>query len=78
MTLVKLDSGDHINTEAVDVIKGGDNPYIGLRSNNSFDITNADRDRIVEAMGGEYTENRNRASETLKEMADDGYWRGIK
>ncbi|KRM54800.1 hypothetical protein [Lacticaseibacillus sharpeae] len=58
--LIKLDSGDYINTEAVEVIKGGDNPYIGLRSNNSFDITPADRDRIVEAMGekpsGEYGE----------------------
>lgn len=51
MTMIKLDSGDYINTEAVEVIKGGDNPYIGLRSNNSFDITLADRDRIVEAMG---------------------------
>ena len=58
MTLVKLDSGDYINTDAVDVIKDGDNPYIGLRSNNSFDITTADRDRIVEAMGGEYTEDK--------------------
>lgn len=60
MTMIKLDSGDYINTEAVEVIKGGDNPYIGLRSNNSFDITLADRDRIVEAMGekpsGEYGE----------------------
>ncbi|WP_179395035.1 hypothetical protein [Lacticaseibacillus absianus] len=52
MTLVKLDSGDYINAEAVEVIKGGDNPYIGLRSNNSYDITPADRDRIVEAMRG--------------------------
>lgn len=50
MTMIKLDSGDYINTEAVEVIKGGDNPYIGLRSNNSFDITEAERDRIVEAM----------------------------
>lgn len=49
--LIKLDSGDYINTEAVEIIRGGDNPYIGLRSNNSFDITPADRDRIVEAMG---------------------------
>lgn len=52
MTLIKLDSGDYINTEAVEVIKGGDDPYIGLRSNNSFDITLADRNRIVEAING--------------------------
>ena len=53
MTLVKLDSGDYINTEAVEVIKGGDNPYIGLRSNNSHDITETDRDRIVAEMKSE-------------------------
>lgn len=57
MTLIKLDSGNYINTEAVEVIEGGDNPYIGLRSNNSFDITPADRDRIVEAMGGHASMN---------------------
>lgn len=51
MTMIKLENGDYINTEAVEIIRGGDNPYIGLRSNNSFDITPADRDRIVEAMG---------------------------
>lgn len=50
--LIKLDSGNYINTEAVEVIEGSDNPYIVLRSNNSFDITPADRDRIVEAMNG--------------------------
>ncbi|WP_179394967.1 hypothetical protein [Lacticaseibacillus absianus] len=55
MALIKLDSGDYINTEAVDVIKGGDSPYIGLRSNNSFDITAADRDRIVEAINKKST-----------------------
>ena len=71
MTLVKLDSGDYINTEAVDVIKDGDNPYIGLRSNNSFDITNADRDRIVEAMGGDYESRQKATAKITKDIMDD-------
>jgi hypothetical protein len=50
--LIKLESGDYINTEAVEVIKDGEPAYVGLRSNNSIDITPADRDRIVKAMGG--------------------------
>ena len=50
--MIKLDRGNYINTEAVEVIEGGDNPYIELRSKNSFGITPADRDYIVEAMDG--------------------------
>ena len=52
MTLVKLDSGDYINTEAVDSIKGGDGPYLVMRCGDVISITPADRDRIVEAMNG--------------------------
>lgn len=74
MTLIKLDSGDYINTEAVEVIEGGDNPYIELRSNNSFDITPADRDRIVKAMGGKHTPNKTALGEVYGalEMVNQG------
>ena len=48
MTLVKLDSGDYINTEAVDSIKSGDDPYLVMRCGDVIIITPADRDRIVE------------------------------
>ena len=71
MTLVKLDSGDYINTKAVEVIKGGDNPFIGLRSNNSYDITPADHDRIVEAMGGDNTENKSITMKLDHNLATD-------
>lgn len=54
MTLVKLDSRDYIKTEAVDSIKGGDGPYLVMRCGDVISITPADRDRIVEAMGGEF------------------------
>ncbi|WP_338217927.1 hypothetical protein [Lacticaseibacillus salsurivasis] len=58
--MIKLDSGDYINTEAVDSIKSGDDPYLVMRCGDVISITPADRDRIVEAMGekpsGEYGE----------------------
>jgi hypothetical protein len=50
--MIKLDSGNYINTEAVEVIKGGDNPYIVTRCGDVITITPADRDRIVEAING--------------------------
>ena len=62
MTLVKLDSGDYINTEYVTAIYTVTQPWDGktcsLEMVNSTDgtilyITDADRDRIVEAMGGD-------------------------
>ena len=53
MTLVKLDSGDYINTEAVDSIKGGDDPYLVMRCSDVIIITPADRDRIVAEMKSE-------------------------
>lgn len=52
MTMIKLDSGDYINTEAVDSIKSGDDPYLVMRCGDVISITPADRDRIVEAMNG--------------------------
>ena len=52
MTLVKLDSGDYINPDAVDSIKSGDDPYLVMRCGDVISITPADRDRIVEAMNG--------------------------
>ena len=53
MTLVKLDSGDYINTEAVDSIKSVDDPYLVMRCGDVIIITNADRDRIVAEMKSE-------------------------
>ena len=50
MTLVKLDSGDYINTEAVDSIKSGDDPYLVMRCGDVISITPADRDLIVAEM----------------------------
>jgi hypothetical protein len=77
--LIKLDSGDYINTEAVEVIKGGDNPYIGLRSNNSTEITPTDRDRIVKAMtntqlfdAGNQYENKEFRSEGAQRVSSTG------
>ena len=62
MTLVKLDSGDYINTEYViktmtDTAgsvgeKGGQLVY--LVDTGYSRITESDRNRIVEAMGGDY------------------------
>lgn len=52
MTMIKLDSGDYINTEAVDSIKSGDDPYLVMRCGDVISITPADRDHIVEAMNG--------------------------
>lgn len=52
MTMIKLDNGDYINTEAVDSIKSGDDPYLVMRCGDVISITPADRDRIVEAMNG--------------------------
>ena len=53
MTLVKLDSGDYINPDAVDSIKSGDDPYLVMRCGDVIIITNADRDRIVAEMKSE-------------------------
>ena len=54
MTLVKLDSGDYINQDAVDSIKSVDDPYLVMRCGDVISITTADRDRIAEAIGGDY------------------------
>ena len=53
MTLVKLDSGDYINTEAVDSIKSGDDPYLVMRCGDVIIITTADRELIVAEMKSE-------------------------
>ena len=53
MTLVKLDSGDYINTEAVDSIKSGDDPYLVMRCGDVIVITPADCDHIVAEMKSE-------------------------
>lgn len=53
MTLVKLDSGDYINTEAVDSIKSGDDQYLVIRCGDVISITPADRDLIVAEMKSE-------------------------
>lgn len=53
MTLVKLDSGDYINTEAVDSIKSGDDPYLVMRCGDVISITPYDRDLIVAEMKSE-------------------------
>lgn len=50
MELIKLDNEDYINTEAVDSIKSGDDPYLVMRCGDVIIITPADRDRIVAAM----------------------------
>ena len=53
MTLVKLDSGDYINTEAVDSINSGDDQYLVMRCGDVISITPADRDLIVAKMKSE-------------------------
>lgn len=83
MTLLKLDSGDYINTDFV--------TYIGHREwtlrafpertetvtllNSEDDgwtsITPADRDRIVEAMGGDITENKSIVMKLDHNLATD-------
>ena len=55
MRMIKLDSGDYINAEAVDSIKSGDDPYLVMRCGDGIIITNADRDRIAEAMNPQKT-----------------------
>lgn len=50
MAMIKLDNGDYINTEAVDSIKSGDDPYLVMRCGDVISITPADRDRILAAM----------------------------
>jgi len=60
--LIKLESGDYINTDGLTVLyklvdSDGYRAYCGV---NQVDVTPADRDRLVEAMGektsGEYGE----------------------
>ena len=66
MTLVKLDSGDYINTEYViktmtdtaGSVGKKNGQLVYLLDTGYSRITTADRDRIVEAMGGEYIENK--------------------
>ena len=53
MTLINLDSGDYINTEAVDSIKSGDDQYLVMRCGDVIIITPADRDLIVAEMKSE-------------------------
>ena len=65
MTLVKLDSGDCINTEAVDSIKSGDDPYLVMRCGDGIIITPADRDRIMKAMNPQKTSREILVNEML-------------
>lgn len=52
MTLIKLDSGDYINTEFVEaLLKMDDGWNAGMNHGETIRLTLADRDRIVEAMG---------------------------
>lgn len=51
MTLIKLDSGDYVNTEFIsNVYKGLDNKWRFYVVGELTEITEADRDRIVEEM----------------------------
>ncbi|WP_033571022.1 hypothetical protein [Lacticaseibacillus rhamnosus] len=71
MTLVKLDSGDYINPDAVDSIKSGDDPYLVMRCGDVISITPADRDRIVKAIGGEFEPRQNATAAISKDIMDD-------
>ena len=71
MTLVKLDSGDYINTEAVDSIKSGDDQYLVMRCGDVIIITPADRDRIAEAIGCEFEPRQKDAAKISKDIMDD-------
>ena len=79
MTLVKLDSGDYINTEYViktmtDTAgsvgeKGGQLVY--LVDTGYSRITESDRNRIVEAMGGDYESRQKATAKIAKDIMDD-------
>ena len=72
MTLVKLDSGDYINTDAVDSIKSEDDPYLVMRCGDVIIITTEDRDRIVGAMGNQQLSNLiKRWEATVADLASD-------
>ena len=55
MTLIKLDSGDYINTEFVEWLgedsDRGNQPLVRVRGY-AIEITSADRNHIVEAING--------------------------
>ncbi|WP_125703729.1 hypothetical protein [Lacticaseibacillus daqingensis] len=76
MTLIKLDSGVIVNTSFVTALDGEPEHgyHVCLDGHDGFSITPADRGRIIEAMGEEYTENKKRASEVLGEMAKMDRW----
>ena len=79
MTLVKLDSGDYINTEYViktmtDTAgsvgeKGGQLVY--LADTGYSRITESDCNRIVEAMGGDYESRQKATAKIAKDIMDD-------
>lgn len=80
MALVKLDSGDYINTEYVTAIYTVTQPWDGktcsLEMVNATDgamlyITDADRDRIAEAMGGDYESRQRATAKIAKDIMDD-------
>lgn len=89
MTLVKLDSGDYINTAFVTYIgvkqvlkfaahgkleklrDDGFRVHMANDPENYFDITEAERDRIVEAMGGDYESRQKATAKIAKDIMDD-------
>jgi hypothetical protein len=86
MTLVKLDSGDYINTDKIEIISKTENINTGKNStfvmprsglyalisnSNTVNLTTSDRDRIVEAMGGDYESRQKATAKIAKDIMDD-------
>ena len=83
MTLVKLDSGDYINTDKIEIISKTENINTGKNStfvmphsdlyalisnSNTVNLTTSDRNRIVEAMTKPETELRKRLAGLIQQL----------
>jgi len=83
MALVKLDSGDYINTDKIEIISKTENINTGKNStfvmprsglyalisnSNTVNLTTSDRDRIVEAMTKPETELRERLAGLIQQL----------
>lgn len=79
MTLVNLDSGDYINTmyviktmtDTAGSVGKKNGQLVYLLDTGYQKITPADRDRIVEAMGGEFEPRQKDTATISKDIMDD-------